>query len=495
MVVQSHAFEVACLPRFPRTPARLIGLLAFVVAAAPLIVGAAAGDLDTTYGDGGVALFAQLDIDLSSPSGPLVQHDGRTVVCGQGISADGTQYTSIITRMTRDGAPDPDFGNGGRAELGDYLGVRACSGFALAEDDAIIAAGPEVVSNEGPVIDSGLRIIRLDADGQRDSTFGDNGVAHVNVLPGEGDGFITPMALQSDGSIVFASPSEPNAFEIGCIRGDGSDDAEFGVDGRVRIEFVHTTDLSPTVTFITVDEAQRIIVSGSLLQPTASGSATSDFAVVRLLRNGTPDPSFGSGGRVSFGFDAPYVYSYPMTALMQRDGRIVLVGTSSNNWDTGTPNQNVAVARLREDGALDPTFGIDGKALIAVDEVPNGIDIAMTGLILRNGRILLGGRADQPYVAGAMLLQLNPDGTRDISFGDHGVQMYSVVPGIQNSQVITGIAMQSADFIFVGQSTNNSNEVAAFAARAEGPFLRGHSHHAWVRLPGEAGYARPQRIR
>lgn len=457
---------------------RFIGLIAVSLAAVPLIVGAAVGDIDTTFGEGGATLFAQLDIDLSSPSGPLIQHDGRIVVCGQGPSADGTQYTSIITRMTPDGAPDPDFGDGGRIELGDYLLVRACSGFALGQDDAIVAAGPEVVSNEGPVVDSGLRVIRFDAIGQRDSTFGDDGVAHVNVLPGQGDGFMTPMALQSDGSIVFASPSEPNAFEIARIRADGSDDVEFGDVGRVRVEFVHTTDLSPTVTHIAVDEARRIIVAGSLVEPTPSGFANSTFAVMRLLTDGTPDPSFGSGGRVTFGFGAPNVYSYPTTVLLQRDGRLVLAGTGSNNWDSGaTPNANVAVARLLEDGALDPTFGIEGKALIAIDEVPNGSDIALTGLILRNSKMLLAGRADLTYVTGAMLLQLNPDGTRDNSFGDHGVQMYSVVPGIQNSQIITGIAMQSADFIFIGQSSNNSNEVTAFAARVEGMPLRGHSHH------------------
>jgi uncharacterized delta-60 repeat protein len=457
---------------------RFIGLIATALAAAPLIGGAAVGDVDTTFGDAGVSLFAPLDIDLSSPSGPLVQHDGRIVVCGQGISADGLQYTGVITRMTPDGAPDPDFGEGGRADLGDYLGVSACPGFALADNDAIIAAGPEIVSSGGSAADSGSRVMRFDADGHPDHAFGDDGVAHVNVLPGRGDGFLMPMALQHDGAIVFASPDEPNAFAVARLLPDGSEDAQFGDGGRVSVEFAHTTDLAPDVTHVAIDGAGRIVVAGSLLDPVTT---ISNFAVVRLLPDGTPDASFGNGGRVTFGFDAPYIYSYPMTVLVQRDGRIVLAGTGGNTWDTGTPNYNVAVARLREDGSLDPAFGVGGKAFIAVDDVPNGVDMALSGLILRDGRILLAGRADQLYVAGAMLLQLNPDGTRDAGFGDRGVRTYSLVPGIQNAQIITGIATQGPDFIIVGQSSNNSNEVTAFAARVEGTSLPGHSHHR--RLP------------
>jgi len=210
------------------------------------------------------------------------------------------------------------------------------------------------------------------------------------------------------------------------------------------------------------------------------------FVVVRIrlrklrLPDGTPDPSFGTDGRVSFGFDAPDVYAYPMTVLVQGDGRIVLAGFASNNWDTGTPNGNVAVARLLENGALDPSFGVDGKALIAIDAVPNGIDVAMSGQLLRQGKILLAGRADQLHTAGNMLMQLNSDGTPDSTFGDRGVETHSFVAGDQVAQITTGVEAQGVDFI-VGGSASTSSEATSFAARIKGVNAQlpsGHSRHS-----------------
>ena len=70
--------------------------------------------------------------------------------------------------------------------------------------------------------------------------------------------------------------------------------------------------------------------------------------------NGTLDPTFGSGGKrvVDFGSDDESVYG----AALQPDGKIVLAGDS---------RLQVAVARLKANGALDTTFYGDGKKIFS----------------------------------------------------------------------------------------------------------------------------------
>ena len=88
----------------------------------------------------------------------------------------------------------------------------------------------------------------------------------------------------------------------------------------------------------------RVVVAGG-------GGPASSFCVVRLrAANGTLDPTFGSGGKriVDFGTDDESVYG----AALQPDGKIVLAGDS---------RLQVAVVRLKANGALDTTFDGDGK--------------------------------------------------------------------------------------------------------------------------------------
>jgi uncharacterized delta-60 repeat protein len=72
------------------------------------------------------------------------------------------------------------------------------------------------------------------------------------------------------------------------------------------------------------------------------------YAMVRLNRDGSVDESFGTGGCVKTAFPAGAIY-YPGSALIQPDGKIVVVGGSTGTYDWG-------FARFNPDGTMDASF-------------------------------------------------------------------------------------------------------------------------------------------
>jgi uncharacterized delta-60 repeat protein len=136
-------------------------------------------------------------------------------------------------------------------------------------------------------------------------------------------------------------------------------DPDFGGDGRV------TLPGGGSVSTVLVQPDRRIVVAGN-----ASGSAA--MTVTRLKPDGSPDATFGSGGTatVDFGSLADLLGG----AVLQPDGKIVIAGYTQASED-------VAVARLNANGSPDATFGVGGKATVdfgvatfgfAVARAPNG---------------------------------------------------------------------------------------------------------------------------
>jgi uncharacterized delta-60 repeat protein len=108
----------------------------------------------------------------------------------------------------------------------------------------------------------------------------------------------------------------------------------------------------------------RIIAAGSV---EGSGPADTDFAVMRFNLDGTPDATFGAGGRVTTDFGGSNDVA---TAIaIQDDGKIVVAGTTQV-FSLLPPHSTllVGLARYTTAGGLDPAFGAGGKVTQIVDQ-------------------------------------------------------------------------------------------------------------------------------
>jgi uncharacterized delta-60 repeat protein len=126
---------------------------------------------------------------------------------------------------------------------------------------------------------------------------------------------------------------------------------------------------------------------------------------------GTLDSTFNGNGKVVYDKDVTDIYQ---DVKVQPDGKIIAAGSSMGAGYV----PYVVVSRYMTDGSLDPSFGINGNYVMTY--------LSEAGvykcLIRDNGKILLCGYATDYNVYGVLLIQLNTDGTVDLSFGNNGIE-------------------------------------------------------------------------
>jgi uncharacterized delta-60 repeat protein len=131
------------------------------------------------------------------------------------------------------------------------------------------------------------------------------------------------------------------------------------------------------------------------------------------------DPSFGDAGVILTAF--PSRAAYGQSVVVQSDGRILVGGYSEG---ATTPTQDYVVARFNVDGSLDPGFGTGGKVSIDLHGTADAKGVAALlpgGKIAVAGGTAQTTSVSTPFDVSAV--RLNSDGTTDTSFGDAGVAL------------------------------------------------------------------------
>jgi uncharacterized delta-60 repeat protein len=149
------------------------------------------------------------------------------------------------------------------------------------------------------------------------------------------------------------------------------------------------------------------------------------MAVLRLLPDGTIDTTFGTNGWAFVAFDqGGSLFDEANALCVDSTGRIVLAGDFSN-----LQSNDWAVARLQQNGQIDPNFGSGGRVVLSFDLGGYNDDRVKSVACLPDGRILVGGSVDtggyayqvandEGYFAAAVMLKSN--GTADPNFGTLG---------------------------------------------------------------------------
>src|SRR5437870_4220943 len=92
----------------------------------------------------------------------------------------------------------------------------------------------------------------------------------------------------------------------------------------------------------------------AIAAPSALAGPGTQLAIVRYRTDGSLDPTFGSNGVVLTSFG--HRFQAGDAVALEPKGRIVVVGWTSNGTTTRS-----AIARFLTGGALDPSFGGDGR--------------------------------------------------------------------------------------------------------------------------------------
>jgi uncharacterized delta-60 repeat protein len=131
---------------------------------------------------------------------------------------------------------------------------------------------------------------------------------------------------------------------------------------------------------------------------------------------GSPDPAFGTAGRVILPFGAGP--SAPRASRIQPDGKIAMAGVIAPTLPTFA---TFGVARLNADGSADPTFGDNG---VVPTPLPGLNEASATDMLVEpDGDIVAVGPADPTSEPGSavVLVRYTPGGGLDPTFGVGGV--------------------------------------------------------------------------
>lgn len=408
----------------------VVPLLALVMALAPGLEGigyAAEGNLDSTFGTGGKVIT---DIGVfERPADVATQADGKIVVAAtrpqEGL--DTTANIALI-RYNVDGSLDASFGTNGVAFI-DITGHDDVAGaVAIQADGKIVVAGTSAVFPQPAQI----VVVRVNANGSLDGSFGTGGVVLTpfGISPGVAD-----VAIQQDGRIVVVgNTANTGLLDIALLRynADGSLDLSFDGDGKVTTDIAGGQELT---TGVAIQADGRILVSATVLP--SLGSFNFDFALLRYNADGSLDSSFNGDGiaitDIGGGSDAA-----DAGVVVQSDGKIVVGGTTSS---AGGATQDLALVRYNADGSLDATFGTNG---IAVLDFGGTIETGMSLALQVDGKIVLGGTASGVIngvsINDALLVRVDTDGAVDPSFGINGFTTVDFV-GRGEQQVSIAIAL------------------------------------------------------
>jgi len=369
----------------------LIGaVVVMIVLVAPALAGSRGpGDLDRSFGDGGLLVVNRAHDDANAID---IGRKGRIVVAG----------LHTIARRRPNGHPDRSFGNRGitRLESGPYAGP----GSFVAFGPSSVAVGPN-----GAVFVAGatcsdtcdFAVSRLTPDGELDQSFGQGGTAHI--------GFGSPfnealsIAITTGGRLVVGGRTCDADCDLALARLNrhGGLDPSFGSSGKVTGSLGSSCEVG--FGGIALDSRDRIVGGGSCQNGIAS--------LARFKPNGEPDHSFGHRGRVT-----RYVGIRSVDALaVDSHDRIDLAGVNDRTF---------GVVRFGSGGRFDSSFGHHGIARV---DFPR-IDYAYPRSVALDSRdrIVVAGYAQARGFAfarfkpnGHVNHRFGHDGTRSVGGGDH----------------------------------------------------------------------------
>jgi uncharacterized delta-60 repeat protein len=331
--------------------------------------------------------------------------------------------------MAQSGSLDTSFGSGSGKLVLSVPTTGAVPRDMVAQSDGKIVSLLGNRSNN-----STYYLLRINANGAVDSSFGNNGLvtlswglinkaftyyADANAVAVQNING-TERILMAGSAPMVSGKSVQTLYRIDRFLPNGSPDPSFGTNGTV---------------FLQLGQPKHMVVQPDQKIITVSSDTNE---LVRLNPNGTLDPTFGSVGKVA----SPDAYR----VALDPNGTIVVAGFLSSRQGNTTSN-NASLRRYFPNGVLDASFGTNGVALANF-----GFQyFNLKSLYLDNGRnIVLGGRIQNSDLSTRdfRVARFTPAGFPDASFSGDG--MASAGFTLSDVQESNALVQSSGKIVLVG---------------------------------------------
>lgn len=401
-----------------------------------------------------------------------VTHDSAGNIYAVGQTSTSTEsradYAFVVAKFSAEGVLDSSFGSGGYAIKNVIEGgsnVENARGIVVQPSGKIVIAGNAehalADADAGPLAnDTDLYLVRFEATGQLDTTFGTSGVIQYDL----GTAVATSSMLEDGGVSTRLSGADSmwslmqtpegklvihtNTIGLGDaadggarsdsdyallrLTAEGQLDTSFGGTGIVRTDFDQTNAGARAPTLLANGSIVGVGYTASSVLVPAPATATQPV-LYKVNADGTPDSTFATQDPVvTPGVFYDFCRSDQKTAeaygAALSGSQLVTLGYGPTPF-AGTGNDWVWL-RFNADGTQDKTFGTNGTTFMD----PGGYgDNGRAVVALPDGKVLgVGGGRPAPAVAPAsgtnppsdgMIGVLDQRGMPDSTFGANGFQL------------------------------------------------------------------------
>jgi uncharacterized delta-60 repeat protein len=309
------------------------------------------GKIDSIFGDNG-AVTPVFNSTSSSCADIAVQADTKILACG---TANHSGVNNIaLARYTIDGSLDLSFGKEGTVDFNIEPFVTAnATAMEVQLDGKIVVVGNCNKGINGSYIPF---ITRFDSHGNIDKTFGTGGIVFME----DNGSTATSVAIRKDGEIMvggtYAYLYDPK-FMIAAYLPNGNSDSLYGSNGVATYSFGE--QVYAELNSIVLQEDEKIVCGGYARDLGSQPLILSQMAVVRFNYDGSTDSTLGDEGGLIFTLEGG---SAIQTILLQKDGKIVGAG----NINESTDSSQFAMVRFMPDGRVDSSFGSSGVSVASI---------------------------------------------------------------------------------------------------------------------------------
>lgn len=369
-----------------------------------------AGILDTSFNTSGIQTTQVGDLPVIYAVGL----DSSNNIIAAGSTLIGEVGYIALARYLSNGSLDRSFGTNG-VVLTSFEWGCSCYAMIIESNDQIIVTGSVLKDDE-----VWIPVVRYNADGTLDSSFGANGIAIIEI---EDCAVAYSLVKQPDGKYVVAGFAEGQAL-VARINSDGTPDTEFGTRGATSIlvgnsSFLRGCDLQST---------GKIVVAGY---------SEGQCLIARLNTDGSIDPSFGIEGITLNKFGTNNVL---LDMEIDSKDLVNVVGMSDDT---------AILSRYTSSGILDATFGNSGLASVICGIIGNANAIK----IQADGNILGAGFSDN----NGLVERVDSSGIFDSTFGANGLVLD---PTDYFPTCVADSSGSTSSYAFSYDTTNQTTSIA-----------------------------------
>lgn len=323
------------------------------------------GALDTSFNGTGIVQVAVGGNGFDSGNAVAIQSDGKIVVAGTCTDRISSTADICIARFTSAGVLDTTFNATGKVVTAVGSGLDNGLSLIIQPDGKIVVGGS---------CDNGATqqfcILRYAANGVLDTTFNATGILSFPI--GSGSALANSLTLQADGKYVLAGRCSNGTnfdFCMARVTTAGVLDSTFNGTGTVITAMGGAEDVAHKVA---IDADGKIVLAGHC------EVSTNNFfpCMARYTTVGLLDTTFNTTGKFIASANPGPNVQRGMT--LQADGKIILVGSTGNNFLVSRYVGSPQPCRLDIDG--------DGLVLATTDSLVHArIAIGLSGNAVTNG--------------------------------------------------------------------------------------------------------------